>query len=795
MTTAHPPAAAAAATAQSGQVQRCTLTADSTGYRLQSCAHPERTLVLGFDGSIHVHDGAGPADAEGGQSLVVDAVAGIFELEYRRYVLVVTASERRGSVAGCDVYEVLRVAALPLDGAGSQAALSRAAKGHGSPEPAAAAQTGEADGPFGRMESRVVDETVRIFGSGVFYSYTYDLTRSLQAQSRAAAAVVNDDNDKDNEPLARIADRDYWFNRAIQQPLLDGGAEAWAVPLVQGSMQFACYEGGGSGCDVFDVCVLSRRNCRRPGLRYERRGANADGNVANFVETEQVLGVAGSGQPQHLASFVQTRGSVPFLWKQPAAGLHPVPVVTGTDEENAAVCAKHLQREIVRVGRQVLVNLVEHRGREAVIGAAYASVVGQCVAAETVDARQVRYVPWDFHHETRGLRHGALSQLIDQLRHEMDDMGYFWRGGRQTLMRQQGVFRVNCMDCLDRTNVVQSAIARCVLNGQLVRLGVHAAPDRGLAAYPGLDAVLCGLWATNGDYLSRQYAGTSAMKGDYTRTGKRNIGGILNDATYSVARLWNSTFRDYFSQAVIDFLMGSHRADAVFHTLVDLQSREPGHAQHTVADRAAAIEAAAAAAMDPSEQLHLACIVHPPLALDALKVRPSADAVLLVTDAAVIICNTGAAPPATTRIQLGALSRVQCGEFVTETRTPRDLDPERNHGLVLFFADTSGTPPRADGRYAACKLAGDAQVVMQHAPGPDGGLELARLESLEALPPAVFADCVCSTIHALALTVGSTAGSDSRFVVDAPIVDADAARQGASLVDKMATRLHSALWL
>ena len=32
---------------------------------------------------------------------------------------------------------------------------------------------------------------------------------------------------------------------------------------------------------------------------------------------------------------------------------------------------------------------------------------------------------------------------------------------------QRGVFRVNCVDCLDRTNVVQTAIARIVLETQV----------------------------------------------------------------------------------------------------------------------------------------------------------------------------------------------------------------------------------------------------------------------------------------------------------------------------------------
>jgi hypothetical protein len=34
--------------------------------------------------------------------------------------------------------------------------------------------------------------------------------------------------------------------------------------------------------------------------------------------------------------------------------------------------------------------------------------------------------------------------------------------------RQEGVFRTNCIDCLDRTNVVQSMLARRSLHSQLV---------------------------------------------------------------------------------------------------------------------------------------------------------------------------------------------------------------------------------------------------------------------------------------------------------------------------------------
>lgn len=40
------------------------------------------------------------------------------------------------------------------------------------------------------------------------------------------------------------------------------------------------------------------------------------------------------------------------------------------------------------------------------------------------------------------------------------------------LLLQEGVFRTNCVDCLDRTNVVQGMLGRHQLEGLLVELGV-----------------------------------------------------------------------------------------------------------------------------------------------------------------------------------------------------------------------------------------------------------------------------------------------------------------------------------
>jgi hypothetical protein len=52
-----------------------------------------------------------------------------------------------------------------------------------------------------------------------------------------------------------------------------------------------------------------------------------------------------------------------------------------------------------------------------------------------------------------------LEVLVNRLSTEVEEFGYFMRARGQR-QHQEGVFRTNCIDCLDRTNVVQGLLAR-----------------------------------------------------------------------------------------------------------------------------------------------------------------------------------------------------------------------------------------------------------------------------------------------------------------------------------------------
>ena len=102
-----------------------------------------------------------------------------------------------------------------------------------------------------------------------------------------------------------------------------------------------------------------------------------------------------------------------------------------------------------------------------------------------------------------------VSILISSLSSIISEMGYCWRDKQGPIFLQKGVFRVNCIDCLDRTNVVQTALGKAVIEIQFSKLGFMP-PDGTLPT--NIRQTFQSLWANNGDIISKQYAGTNALK-------------------------------------------------------------------------------------------------------------------------------------------------------------------------------------------------------------------------------------------------------------------------------------------
>uniref|UniRef100_A0A3Q1GJ10 Inositol polyphosphate-5-phosphatase F n=1 Tax=Acanthochromis polyacanthus TaxID=80966 RepID=A0A3Q1GJ10_9TELE len=409
-----------------------------------------------------------------------------------------------------------------------------------------------------RLERRLLDELYKIFmdSDSFYYSMTYDLTNSVQRQG---------DSDKSGLPLWK------------QVPEVD----SWVIPIIQGFVQveelvvnynetsdeersspetppkeITCVD------DIhprFTVALISRRSRHRAGMRYKRRGVDTDGHVANYVETEQLIHVH-----SHTLSFVQTRGSVPVFWSQAGYRYNPRPRLEKGEKETMSYFAAHFEEQLKLYKKQMIINLVDQSGREKIIGDAYLKQV------LLYNNPNLTYISFDFHEHCRGMKFENVQILTDAISDIITDMKWAWVDQAGVICKQEGIFRVNCMDCLDRTNVVQAAVARVVMEQQLKKLGVMP-PEQPLPLK--CYRIYQVMWANNGDTISRQYAGTAALKGDFTRTGERKLAGVMKDGVNSANRYYLNRFRDAYRQAVIDLMMGL----PVTEDLYSIFSKEKEH--------------------------------------------------------------------------------------------------------------------------------------------------------------------------------------------------------------------------
>jgi hypothetical protein len=220
----------------------------------------------------------------------------------------------------------------------------------------------------------------------------------------------------------------------------------------------------------------------------------------------------------------------------------------------------------------VLINLIDRKKDQKVIGNLF-----QTISKENKDGNSSWDFVWfDFHEECKKMQYQNLSRLLkitpvsealknfEQTHVKLPASFLFNSYNYDTtpeinfLQTQSGVYRVNCVDCLDRTNVVQTVFARQIVQRILYQLKITGLPkgDAFDAFHPNFESIFKNVWADNGDYLSFSYSGTKAMKGDFTRNGKKSIKGNIQDGIFSLKRYFINNFTDGYHQDCQDFALG-----------------------------------------------------------------------------------------------------------------------------------------------------------------------------------------------------------------------------------------------
>ncbi|KAM4887571.1 synaptojanin-1 isoform 5-T5 [Thomomys bottae] len=329
-------------------------------------------------------------------------------------------------------------------------------------------------------------------------------------------------------------DNRFFWNQSLHLHLKHYGVNCddWLLRLMCGGVEIRTIYAAHKQAKA---CLISRLSCERAGTRFNVRGTNDDGHVANFVETEQVVYLDDS-----VSSFIQIRGSVPLFWEQPGlqVGSHRVRMSRGF-EANAPAFDRHFRTLKNLYGKQIIVNLLGSKEGEHMLSKAFQS---HLKASE--HASDIHMVNFDYHQMVKGGKAEKLHSILKPQVQKFLDYGFFYFNGSEVQRCQSGTVRTNCLDCLDRTNSVQAFLGLEMLAKQLEALGLAEKPQ----LVTRFQEVFRSMWSVNGDSISKIYAGTGALEGK-AKAGK------LKDGARSVTRTIQNNFFDSSKQEAIDVLL------------------------------------------------------------------------------------------------------------------------------------------------------------------------------------------------------------------------------------------------
>lgn len=605
------------------------------------------------------------------------------------------------------------------------------------------------------LTPRILRSARLYFSSSSFYfSYDHDLSNSLSRQGTVNSSL----------PLWKRFDEVFFWNRNLMRPFIESSQNWIILPLIQGFVGQRAFsigqkEAGGKEAVVVDAAekpqeviaaqkdattepkqkdylltLVSRRSVERAGLRYLRRGIDDDGHVANYVETEQIFSSQTWDPAEKLYSLLQIRGSIPLFFSQSPYSFKPIPVLFGSETTNHTAFKQHFIKIAERYGKIQVASLVDKHGTEAAIGEAYENTAKWLNDNGGINNNQIGFEWFYFHKECGGMRFENVSILLNTLESSLSSHGWSVRQNDKDVRQQTGVLRTNCMDCLDRTNVTQSSVGGWALQQQLAEVGITIDLKTDPKTF-----WFNSLWADNGDAISKQYAGTAALKGDFTRTRKRNWTGALSDFSLTLNRYYNNIFGDYFLQTCIDYYLGSVGSGVFDEFETNMMSQDYALDMRRV--RQNAIDTCIKMVLeDPREDLLAGWTLSCPHEADSLRSLPFEECVLLLTEAALYFCRfdwTTEKVGSFERVDLEDITEIWRGPYITSVLGPSHMDETKNVGFALRYKTNGHALVRTNTR-----------SMNNEKPAPDSNKtpsdssskkDTSRLLGFKALPPKASA--------------------------------------------------------
>jgi hypothetical protein len=348
------------------------------------------------------------------RTLQVQAIYGAFSLLRGHYIAVVTRAEQVAvAPGGAPIMQVQDMEWISVGGHNLHGKVGGAS---GKPGSGLSAAEEAHEGAYLKL-LRSISET-----QSFYFAVGYDLTNSLQRNDAIAttggASSPSTPNASSPHPHWLHCDDRFFWNKSAVREVIAAGAHDFVTPMINGFVGAAPV-----ASQNLTLLLVSRRGCTRQGTRFNMRGVDTEGNVANYAETEQVLLFTDGS----VSSYVQIRGSIPLFWEQPVTLKYTPKCILGASSAGSAAFAKHMTQQLDRYHRVTAVNLIDKKGDQLKLGEAYAAACTNFAvpppSSKGQPAQALRYVWFDFHHECRKMQWHNLSKLLFQVKDSMDEAG------------------------------------------------------------------------------------------------------------------------------------------------------------------------------------------------------------------------------------------------------------------------------------------------------------------------------------------------------------------------------------
>ena len=243
----------------------------------------------------------------------------------------------------------------------------------------------------------------------LYYSDSFDLTVSFKMYEKQIKNKVIPSSYIFPYTISYFA-----WNYSIAKIFDSKGMENFIFPVINGyfDTRKVYYNE-----DDLSFIVIGRKDDRRSGMRFLIRGADLNGNVANFVETEEILVYREQNGIGHILSFLQIRGSIPIIFTQePNFQLNPLIRPKDDVNTNAEVFKLHMDECLQNYNNVCIINLIDKKKDQKTIGEYYQTVVQYYNTTnynnQNENANKVDYTWFDFHHECRKMKYENLSKLM-----------------------------------------------------------------------------------------------------------------------------------------------------------------------------------------------------------------------------------------------------------------------------------------------------------------------------------------------------------------------------------------------